>query len=570
MHAYHSLSDTVMSRDSNHSRLLLGELVLGLAAALALACVAAPSSATGKTVRIPLPSGPGTLTPLTFALGYPLLTLVYDTVTWRDPAGVPRPWLARSVQVTDAGRRVVVRLRDGVRWHDGRPLVAGDVAFTYELMRERRHPRFAPQLRAIASVRATGRRTVEFHLRHPSLGFADQPLADVPIVPAHLWRGLAPGLRAPAGPPVGSGPYRYDGHRPDGGVRLVAVPSYFRGRPRAEAIETPIVPQLGQMIDELRRGTVDLLPISLTPRQRASLESISIRVAEGPLYLGTMLIFNVRRGPFRLASVRREISRVLDPDRIARAAGRGVPATTGMIHPRSRWAPTTVERPRTTTGRPLAALGLAPLRVLAPANDEARLEAGRQVVLALRRAGARARLVTLSRERLGRAVGEGGRHASFELAIWSIPALASHDPDYLAAMFGSDGRLNRSGYRSREFDQLVTEVAAAPSRTSRRSAVGELLARLARDAPAVPLLFAGGAFGYRSTSPVGWTFAAGSGIVDKQSLLRAAPRRSAVTRPPPAMAGEGGGGPGLFGVLGAGMLATAALLAAAVALTRRR
>lgn len=556
------------------AHLLLGPrraLLAALAAAILFAATT-PPEATATTVRIPLPRDPGTLTPLTFTLGYPLLTLVYDTLTWRDGNGVPRPWLARSVQATRGGRRVLVRLRDGLRWHDGRALTTRDVAFTFNFMRGRRHPRFTPQLAAISSVRVRDRRTVEFRLRHPSIGFADQPLADVPILPAHLWRGLGPGLRAPAGPPIGSGPYRYAGRREDGGLRLVAIRDYFRGRPRADRIEVPIISGAGDLLTALRRGRVDMLPFTPTAAQLASVTSISVRSSRGPLYLGTMLMFNLRRSPFDRPEVRQVIAAVIDRQRIARAAGASIPATTGPLHPGSRWAPPPTALTRPPAGRPLETLGLPEIRVLAPANDPVRREVGRQVVLALRRAGARARLVVLSRTRLGRAVGEGGARASFDLAIWSIPALASHDPDFLTAIFGSrraGGSLNRSGYSSPAFDRLAAQVGAAPTLGGRRQAVAALLARLASDVPAVPLLFGEGTFPYRSTSPVGWTFTAGSGILDKQSLLRA-PLERATQRPTSQRsAGDDGGGWGLFGAVGAGMLALALLLGGAAALARR-
>jgi len=560
----------------------LAHLTLGprraLLAALAVAVLSAattpPEAAAATTVRIPFPRDPGTLTPLTFTLGYPLLTLVYDTITWRDHNGVPRPWLAQSVQATQGGRLVRIRLRAGLRWHDGRALTARDVAFTFNFMRGRRHPRFAPQLRAISSVRALDSRTVVFRLRHPSIGFADQPLADVPILPAHLWRGLGPGLRAPAGAPVGSGPYRYAGRRQDGGPRLVAVRDYFRGRPRADRIEVPIIPGVGDLLTALRRGRVDMLPFTPTPAQLASVTSVSVRSSRGPLYIGTTLMFNVRRAPFDQVEVRRAIAAALDLQRISRAAGASIPATTGPLHPGSRWAPPPAPVTRPSAGRPLEALALPEIRILAPADDPVRREVGRQVVLALERAGGRARLVALSRSRLGTAVGEGGARPSFDLAIWSVPALASHDPDFLTAVFGSrraGGVLNRSGYSSATFDQLAAQVGAASTPGRRRQAVSALLARLASDVPAIPLLFGEGRFPYRSTSPVGWTFTAGSGILDKQSLLRAAAGRTGDRATSQPAGGDGGGGGlSLFGILGAGMLALAVLLGGAATLARRR
>ena len=172
-------------------------LTLALVPAGVVAAQTAPESGSQKLLRISIPSDDGSLTPYTFDSGYAFMSLVYDTLTWRDADGIPRRWLARSIQRDATGLTVDVQLRRGVRWHDGRPLTAADVAFTYRFIAVRRHPRFTPQLRDIAAVEATGELSVRFRLRRRSLGLEDQPFADVPIVPRHLWQGLSGGRRAP-------------------------------------------------------------------------------------------------------------------------------------------------------------------------------------------------------------------------------------------------------------------------------------------------------------------------------------------------------------------------------------
>ena len=94
----------------------------GLLAALSALLLAAPVAAQDRAevVRIPFPEEDGTLTPYTFEVGYQLMSLMYDTVMWRDAEGVPRPWLAESVTRSGDGRTVTIRLRDGIRWQDGR------------------------------------------------------------------------------------------------------------------------------------------------------------------------------------------------------------------------------------------------------------------------------------------------------------------------------------------------------------------------------------------------------------------------------------------------------------------
>ncbi|MBA3747321.1 MAG: hypothetical protein H0W96_07470 [Solirubrobacterales bacterium] len=495
-------------------------------------CLAAtqPASAdagpsTADVVRLPFPGYAGTLTPYTFGLGYPLMTLVYDTLMWRDASGVPRPWLARSIRRSAGGRRVTVTLRPGVRWHDGRPLTAADVAFTFRFVAAHFHPRFTPQLSDVRRVRARGRLAVVFELRRPSLGFDDQPLSDVPILPRHVWRNLPSGQLAPRTPTIGSGPYRLVHASPKTGYVFRADRHYTRGVPRVREIRVPIIREARRTFEALRGRRVDMVPLSLPRQVREQFESTSgIVVRRGPSYAGTALELNLRRPPFDRPVVRRAIAAALNLQRIVRAVAPATPAVTGHVHPASGWSrATSLQRFNLARARAtLTRLGGAPIRVLAPGNDPVRLEAGRQVVLSLRRAGAAATLVEAPRAKLGRAFGEDASRPDFDVAIRSIPALASQDPEYLTALFGSPARsapLNVSGYRSAAFDALARRAATAPDQRRRLAATGAELRQLARDVPAIALFFSDGAFAYRPAIYDGWVFVKGTGILDKRSFL---------------------------------------------------
>ncbi len=488
----------------------------------------AEAQGPAKVVRLPLPVYDGTLTPYTFELGYPLVTLVYDTLLWRDSKGVARPWLARSVTRSGNRRRLTIRLRNGVRWHDGRPLTSADVAFTFDFVADRFHPRFTPQLADVERVRAPDRRTVTIDLRRPSLGFDDQPLADLPILPRHLWQGLAAG-GAPAGPAIGSGPYRLVEARRRTGYRFRANRAYFKGRPRVERIQVPIIRQESRTYSAIRRRKVDMLPVSLPERAVERLGgSFGINIASGPSYSGTALLFNLRRAPFNRPSARRAVARSIELERIVRTVGSGVAAERGYLHPASRWAPdTTLHRfDLPAARRAFRRLRLPAIRVLAPDNDPVRREAGRQVALAMRRGGLDAEAIETTRSRLGRAIGEDGSAADFDAAIVSMPPLASYDPDFLQRVFGSEtgsSPLNYSGYRSRSFEALADRVASAPNRRTRQRAVTAELRLLAKDLPALPLFFPEGSFAYRPAIHDGWLFVKGTGILDKRSFLRTGP-----------------------------------------------
>jgi peptide/nickel transport system substrate-binding protein len=369
--------------------------------------------------------------------------------------------------------------------------------------------------------------TVTIELRHVALGFADQPLADMPILPKHLWQNLAPGQAAPPGLPVGSGPYRLVSARPAGGYVFRANPGYFMGPPRAGEIAVPIIGGEQALYAALHQRRVDALPLSLPQTPAADFAgTLGIALRTGPSYAGTALLFNLRRLPFARLAARRAVASALDLGGIASAVAPATAAEQGFIHPASPWAfGAPVQRYDPSAARHgLAPLKLTRLRVLAPNNDPVRLEAGRQVVLALGRAGAAATLTPLSPTALAQAIGESGSQPNFDAAIESTPPLASYDPDYLATMFGSDSRLaplNFGAYRSHAFDVLAARVAAAPDAGSRRQATREELSLLAADAPSVPLFFSRGTFAYRPSIYDGWVFVKGTGILDKRSFLAA-------------------------------------------------
>ena len=500
---------------------------LALIGSAVLAPAAGAQERRTELLRVSFPSEDGSLTPYTFTNGYPLVMLMYDSLTWRDSDGVPQPWLAQSVRRD--GRTVTVRLHRGVRWHDGRPLTAADVVFTYRYMARRTHPRFTLQLRDIASVRQRGSRTVVFTLRRPSLGFTDQPLADVPILPRHLWEDLPAGRIAPAGMPVGSGPYRLTGHHVGSSYTFESNRSYFKGRPLVDLLEVPIVRQEDEAFTALKttvpRRRMDLVPVNL-PAGSFPDRSRRITFDETVSYNGTMLAFNLQRPPFHRLAARRAVARALDLETIAgasRGPGAMAPARRGAVHPDSEWAPEQ-DLHRFDTGAAQIAFseqGFRPFTVLASNADGVRLEAAKRVVEQLRRVGARVQLVEVSTDQLHRALGRGGRRASFDAAVILLPTLASYDPAYLRTVFGSpqEAPLNDFGYRSARFERLDERVSAAATEAARQRAVDAELELIAQDLPALPLFFGGTTFAYRATSYPGWVGVRGVGVLDKRSFL---------------------------------------------------
>jgi peptide/nickel transport system substrate-binding protein len=366
--------------------------------------------------------------------------------------------------------------------------------------------------------------TVVIALRHPSPGFEHQPLADMPILPAHLWHSLPAGQVEPTGLPVGSGPYRLVEHRPGELYRFQANDRYFRGPPAAKVLDVPIMSDAEQTLSALERRQVDMLPVSLPEDAAQRLQGLGFRVVRGPSYVGTLLVFNLRRPPFDRVEVRRAVAKALDLRRITRVVGDAVPAEHGYLHPASTWSTSGPIHAVDEVGAraELARLEVRPIRVLVPDNDSVKLEAGQQVALALQRVGLQASHEPLPRHEYLRALGQRGQPPFFEAAVSVSPPLASQDPDFLRRLFGSDPErapFNLSGYRSLAFDALSERITVAPDAATRRHAVAETLRLLADDAPVVPLFFSNGSYAFRPAIYDGWVFVKGSGVLDKRSFM---------------------------------------------------
>lgn len=184
----------------------------------------------------------------------------------RDPEGRPRAWLAESVPtpgkgVSTDGRTVILRLRQGVAWEDGRAFTANDVLFTYAAAQNLDNP-FAPEVaaayRAIRAVDALDPYTVRLTLAEPGDAYLR---AFSPIFPAHLFddrTGLVdhPYARAP----FGTGPFRFGEWIPGSSLTLVRSASYRRGdRPYLAAIIFRAFPDRAAADAALGARTIDLL-----------------------------------------------------------------------------------------------------------------------------------------------------------------------------------------------------------------------------------------------------------------------------------------------------------------------
>lgn len=136
------------------------------------------------TIRLASQEG-GFLSPYTYGPGtYGSLIFTYDTLLLKDPKEVFQPWLASGFERSPDGLTYTFRLRENVRWHDGRPVTADDAVFSFEYFA--RHgdtlpPTILYRPHFVARATAPAPNTVEIRLTKPAVNFTEEVAATFPI-----------------------------------------------------------------------------------------------------------------------------------------------------------------------------------------------------------------------------------------------------------------------------------------------------------------------------------------------------------------------------------------------------
>ena len=221
------------------------------------------------------------------------------------------PMLADTFWVAEDGMSATFRIREGVRWHDGVPVTADDVVWSFEvsMLDAIAYPE-RQQLQDIERAERVDGRTVRFHFRR----LHAEPLADFIYwtpMPKHLLEDVPPAemRNAPFNRnPVGNGPFRFVSWRPNEQIVFEANDDFWAGRPYLDRIVFRVIPEPTTAVTELLNGAIDLYR-NVPPNDMVRLEASSrARPLSYPSLGFTFLSLNVQRPPFEDVRVRRAIA----------------------------------------------------------------------------------------------------------------------------------------------------------------------------------------------------------------------------------------------------------------------
>jgi peptide/nickel transport system substrate-binding protein len=297
-----------------------------------LTCARAPDP--GTLVMI-IESSPANLDPRigTDAASERIGALIFDSLVERDEHFNLRPSLAERWEVPDP-KTYIFHLRPGVRFHDGRPLGARDVKWTFDsLMDGTVISSRSGAYRLVESVEAPDDATVIFHLKEP---FA--PLlwnlsnGALGIVPYGSGKDFNQHL-------VGSGPFRLVRAELDKEVVLARNDDYWGEKPRLARVRFAVVPDTTTRALELAKGSADIAVNALTADMEAKIAGEKrLQVETTPGTTLAYLAFNLRDPVLRDVRVRRALAHAIDRRPMIEYLWRGLARPANSVLPPQHWA----------------------------------------------------------------------------------------------------------------------------------------------------------------------------------------------------------------------------------------
>ncbi len=450
--------------------------------------------------------------------------LGYNFLTWYDREYKPAPDLARSWETSSDGKKWTFHIIEGMKWQDGAPLSARDIAFTYNLILETQDAAYAQYLTGVTSVTAPDDATVVITTRKPNAGML---ALYIPILPEHVWKEADPenlgGFKN--WPMVGSGPFRVAELEKSKWIRLAAnrhYPQELGGSPTIDDLYFVISQNADSMIQDYKAGDLDGI-VNWPATYYKILKSLPGTTAVAAPAIGFHeLGFNCWASPkskgdplLRDVAVRQAIAWAIDKDRInaTSMAGLAVPGTSLISPVQGIWhwqvpagqevtydpqkAKQILEDAGYTDGdgdgvREDAEGRKLDFRFVTLNEYPEDQAAGKMIVSWCADIGVKLRLDQKDEGAFGDEVYDD---ADYDLFIWSWRG--DIDPGFMLSTFTTTQILNwgDSQYSDPDYDRLFTAQAQAldPEKpddpTARRAVTDKMQAMLYRDTPYVILWY---------------------------------------------------------------------------------
>ncbi|WP_370683373.1 extracellular solute-binding protein [Pseudomonas syringae pv. atrofaciens] len=172
--------------------------------------------------------------------------------------------IAQSVEYSEDRSWVVLNLRPQARFHDGKPITAYDVAFSYRTLLKDGHPQYRTALQEVQRVDILNRHRIRFVFKRSGNPLLILRLGELPVLPQHYWKDRD--FKATTfEPPLGSGPYRITRVQPGRQLVFERVKDYWgkdlpvnRGKYNFDRVEVEFYRDSDVAFEAFKAGEFDI------------------------------------------------------------------------------------------------------------------------------------------------------------------------------------------------------------------------------------------------------------------------------------------------------------------------
>jgi peptide/nickel transport system substrate-binding protein len=317
--------------DLTRRGLMAAGMAVGLGGRIEPAAAQGSGPRRGGSLIIALEGEPATLT-AHLATDTPAMMVannIFNALVLLDEKLGPIPDLAESWTTSPDGRTYTFNLVQNARWHDGRPVTAADVEFTFNEVIAKYHPRAGSWWPNVESARATGTHSFEFRLKSPFAPFltmAGSVLSSgANILPKHIYEGTDPRTNPANQRPIGSGPFTFSRWQRGGFIELNRNPNYFKaGKPYLDRVVFQVMPDPAARLLAFERGEVDFLHWYIVPydriaRMRSDRRFTLLQKGDAAATNGLMLM-NHRHPQLKETAVRQALAHAINRNTISERA----------------------------------------------------------------------------------------------------------------------------------------------------------------------------------------------------------------------------------------------------------
>lgn len=243
-------------------------------AALALALSLGATPALAKSLRVNITADPAMMDPITYSelVAGRILDNVYEGFTDKTPDGKVTKVLATGWEPLKQGHGFRISLRQGVKFHSGRPFTAKDVKYTYETLltpgnKGGLNAQYLNNIVGAAEVKAgtakelSGVKIIDDHTLEVSF---TKPDVLFPIYPIYI---MDSGIVAEQGAEwvtkasAGTGPFKFKQWKRGVEVEVEANKDYWGGAPKIDSVRFIIIPQPDTALSQYEAGELDFLEV---------------------------------------------------------------------------------------------------------------------------------------------------------------------------------------------------------------------------------------------------------------------------------------------------------------------